>query len=142
MALQDRIVEYPGRVTLTPVPGEENTFDMARNEGTVTQEGTQLNAANLTAAFGLVYTDYTGTVTYEAGTVGTRATAVNLGTAVKADMVLVGLLIVGATNASAYHIQPYVSSGTVYAGIFRANTGAITGASITVRAIWAPATEG
>lgn len=141
MVLQDRIVENPWRVTLTPVAGEENTYDMTRNEGEVTQEGTQINAANLISAFGLVREDYTGTVTYEAGTVGTRATAVNLGTASKSGMILVGLVIVGATNASAYQIQPYVSSGTVYAGIFRANTGAVTGASITVRAVWAPVLE-
>ena len=138
MALQDRIVEHPGRVTLTPVPGEEDTYDMARSEGAVTQEGTQLNAANLIAAFGLVYSDYTGTVTYEAGTIGTRATAVNMGTAERNGYRLGGLLIMSATNASAYQIQPYVSSGTVYAAIFRANTGAVTGASITIRVVWFP----
>ena len=138
MALQDRIVEHPGRVTLTPVPGEEDTYDMARSEGAVTQEGTQLNAANLIAAFGLVHSDYTGTVTYEAGTVGTRATAVNMGTAERSGYRLAGLLIMSATNASAYQIQPYVSSGTVYAAIFRANTGAVTGASITIRVVWFP----
>lgn len=141
MGLQDRIVEHPGRVILTPVSGEENTYDMVRSEGVITQEGTELNAANLNAAFGLVTEDYTGTVTYEAGTVGTRGTAVNLGTAVKTGMKLVSLTLINATSASAYSVQPYVSSGTVYAGIYRATTAAVTGASITVRAVWMPAQE-
>lgn len=138
MALTDRIVEYPGRITLTAVSGEADTYDVTRAEGTVTQEGTPINAENLNAAFGLVTTDYTGTVTYDAGTVGTRATAVNLGTAERAGYKLVSLIVVSASNASAYHVMPYVSNATVYAGIYRANTGAVSGASITVRAVWAP----
>lgn len=138
MALTDRIVEYPGRITLTAVSGEADTYDVTRAEGTVTQEGTPINAANLTAAFGQVTTDYTGTVTYDAGTIGTRATAVNLGTAERAGYKLVNLLIMSASNASAYHVMPYVSNATVYAGIFRATAAAVSGASITVRAVWAP----
>ena len=44
--MQDRIPLYPGRVMLTPVPGQENTFDMVRADSP-TQEGTQLSKANL-----------------------------------------------------------------------------------------------
>lgn len=44
--MQDRVPLYPGRVMLTPVPGQENTFDMVRADSP-TQEGTQLNKANL-----------------------------------------------------------------------------------------------
>ena len=47
MAFVDRVVQYPGRVKLTPVSGQTNVYDMTRNEGTVTTEGTPLNAANL-----------------------------------------------------------------------------------------------
>ena len=133
MALQDRIVEHPGRVVLTPVSGEENTYDMTRAEGTVTQEGTQLNAA-----FGLVTEEYTGSITYEAGTVGTRGVAVNLGSAVKTGMTLISAILISASNASAYSVQLYVSSGNLYAAIYRANTGAVSGAAITVRATWMP----
>lgn len=138
MALTDRIVEYPGRITLTAVSGEADTYDVARAEGTVTQEGTELNATNLNAAFGLVTADYTGTVTYEAGTIGTRATAVNLGTAERTGYKLVSAMVMSASNASAYNITPYVSGSTLYAGIFRATVAAVSGASITVRATWAP----
>lgn len=47
MAFTDRIVQYPGRVKMTPVSGETNVYDMTAQEGTVTTEGTLLNAANL-----------------------------------------------------------------------------------------------
>lgn len=40
----DRVVQYPGRVVMTPVQGEANTYDMSRSEGTVTKEGTPFNA--------------------------------------------------------------------------------------------------
>lgn len=44
--MQDRVPLYPGRVTLTPVAGQENTFDMARADQP-TQEGTPLNKSTL-----------------------------------------------------------------------------------------------
>lgn len=44
--MQDRVPLYPGRVTLTPVAGQENTFDMVRADQP-TQEGTPLNKATL-----------------------------------------------------------------------------------------------
>lgn len=55
--MQDRVPLYPGRVTLTPVAGQENTFDMVRADQP-TQEGTPLNKASLlkdatAAMFGL-----------------------------------------------------------------------------------------
>ena len=40
----DRVVEHPGRVIMTPVQGEANTYDMSRAEGNVTTEGTPFNA--------------------------------------------------------------------------------------------------
>lgn len=44
--MQDRVPLYPGRVTLTPVAGQENTFDMVRADKP-TQEGTPLNKESL-----------------------------------------------------------------------------------------------
>lgn len=49
MSFTDRIVQYPGRVKMTPVSGQTNVYDMTAQEGTVTTEGTLLNAANLNA---------------------------------------------------------------------------------------------
>lgn len=55
--MKDRIPLYPGRVTLTPVSGQPNTFDLTRADQP-TQEGTPLNKASLlkdttAALFGL-----------------------------------------------------------------------------------------
>lgn len=44
--MQDRVPLYPGRVTLTPVAGQANTYDMVRADQP-TQEGTPLNKATL-----------------------------------------------------------------------------------------------
>lgn len=48
---KDRIVEYPNRVKLTPVAGQSNVYDVSRQEGTITQDGTPLNAETLNLAF-------------------------------------------------------------------------------------------
>ena len=55
--MKDRISQVPGRVKLTPVAGEANTFDLVRADQP-TQEGTPLNKASLlkdstAALFGL-----------------------------------------------------------------------------------------
>lgn len=48
MAFENRIVEFPNRVTLTDENGTvKGTYTITRNEGTVTQEGTPLTAENL-----------------------------------------------------------------------------------------------
>lgn len=44
--MQNRVPTYPGRVTLTPVAGKANTYDMARADEP-TQAGTPLNKATL-----------------------------------------------------------------------------------------------
>lgn len=40
--VEDRVPTYPGRVKLTPVPGETDTFDLVRADQPIT-EGTQIN---------------------------------------------------------------------------------------------------
>jgi len=49
MAFTDRIVDYPGRFVLTDADSGTTlgTYDMTRDEGTVYQAGTLLNANNL-----------------------------------------------------------------------------------------------
>lgn len=50
MAFENRIVEYPDRVTLTDSSGTvTGPYTITRDEGTVTQEGTPLTADNLNA---------------------------------------------------------------------------------------------
>ena len=56
--MKDRVVQYPNRYKLVPVPESDDTFDFEAVPGTVTQEGTFLNKANLltdetAARFGL-----------------------------------------------------------------------------------------
>ena len=53
--MQDRVPTYPGRVKLTPVLGQENTYEMVRVDEP-TQEGTPLNKANLLQDPCLLYT--------------------------------------------------------------------------------------
>ena len=64
---KDRVVQYPGRVTMTPVSGETNKYDMSRSEGTVTTDGTPFNAGafnTMLDKYGMHY----GTCTTSAGT--------------------------------------------------------------------------
>lgn len=51
MAFADRVVQYPGRITLKNVadPNDVKTYDVARAEGEETNPGTPLNAENLNA---------------------------------------------------------------------------------------------
>ena len=76
----DRVVEHPGRVTLTPVEGAESfataeisgtslnlgsssdgiTADVLRTEGTVTEAGTPLNAENLNGGINSMIDDVAG----------------------------------------------------------------------------------
>ena len=44
--MQDRVSQYPGRIKLVPVSGQENVYDMEWADG-ATVEGTALNKANL-----------------------------------------------------------------------------------------------
>ena len=44
--MKDRVPLYPGRVKMTPVAGQANTYDMVRADQPQ-QEGTPLNKANL-----------------------------------------------------------------------------------------------
>ena len=44
--MRDRVPTYPGRVTLVPVPGQENTFDMVRADEPI-EPGSIWNKANV-----------------------------------------------------------------------------------------------
>lgn len=45
---KDRVVQYPGRVTMTNTEtGEQTTYDTERAEGTASEPGTPLNASHL-----------------------------------------------------------------------------------------------
>ena len=52
MAFTDRISEHPNRVVLTEVSGQANTYDIdfESAQGTISQEGTSLNATEMNDA--------------------------------------------------------------------------------------------
>lgn len=59
--MQDRVSTYPGRVTLTPVTGQENTYDMVRADSP-TVAGTPLDKSTfLTDAVATAVGNLTGT---------------------------------------------------------------------------------
>lgn len=62
----DRVVQYPGRVTMTPT-GSSDTYDMARAEGAVTNPGSPFNAEIFNGAIDL-YAMWYGTCSTAAGT--------------------------------------------------------------------------
>lgn len=63
--MEDRLTQYPGRIKLTAVEGEDNTYDVERAEGEVYTEGTALNAANLTAEIQSAVTEQLNGVTID-----------------------------------------------------------------------------
>lgn len=56
----DRVVEFPTRVKLTAVIGEEDTYDVETVPGTVTEEGTPLTAENLNQITTDIQSDISG----------------------------------------------------------------------------------
>lgn len=65
MAFTNRVVEHPGRYQLVNADTGVvlGTFDLQRAEGTVTEEGTPLNADNLNREFEAVVAEVTESIT-------------------------------------------------------------------------------
>lgn len=57
---KDRKSEYPNRRKQTSVYGRPNTYDISRDEGLVSEEGTPLNAASFNDLEGRVETAFNG----------------------------------------------------------------------------------
>lgn len=45
--MKDRVTQFPHRYQLVPVAGQADTYDIVAKPGTVTEEGTPINKANL-----------------------------------------------------------------------------------------------
>lgn len=86
----------------------------------------------------IVYEDVQETVSYSAGTIGTRAAVITLGTTTKAGYRYVGATILRHQNTSAFWINLGRNSETAnaYAAIYRASASAVDGMAITVRKMW------
>lgn len=61
----DRVVQYPGRVTMTPT-GNTNEYDLARAEGNVTTQGTPFNADTFNRIANQIIADATDAAVAEA----------------------------------------------------------------------------
>lgn len=105
--MQDRVPLYPGRVTLTPVAGQANTYDMVRADQPI-QEGTPLSKATLLK-------DYT------ANLLGLPNTAVP-------DDALLALLI--GVGTYGYRVKIQLSDGTPVEGATVSGITALTGSTL------------
>lgn len=88
---------------------------------------------------GLVVTeDVTISITYAAGTIGTRGAAVSCGSTEKAGHTYIGATVLDNRNTSVFNLSlaRNVSTGTVNAVAYRATGNAVSDASVTVRKVW------
>lgn len=104
----DRVSAYPGRVKLTPVSGQTNTYDMVRADQP-TQAGTPLNAA----LFRQKADALTGDVTVYVTKSGNDSTAD--GTSAKPFLTIQGALNSIPKNLNGYMANINIGAGT-YAG--------------------------
>lgn len=122
----DRVVEYPGRVTLTPT-GQSDTYDMARAEGTVTEPGSPFNAEIFNGAIDLYAMWY-----------GTCSTTANSSTKIVTcpgfELVTGATIAVKFDNASTYTGATHLNVNS--AGIHRIRTE--SDGSAAVNNLWAP----
>lgn len=85
---KDRVTEHPNRRVLTPVDGATNTYDAARAEGNIMEEGDALSAASLNDLEQRVADEF-GTKGQPNGIAGLNS-AGKVGSAVTADSAAVG----------------------------------------------------
>ena len=87
----------------------------------------------------ILYEDVAEIVTYSAGTVGTRAVAISLGTTTRTGYTYIGATILRHQNTDKFWINLTRNSenGNAYAVIYRASTSAVNGMAITIRKMWA-----
>lgn len=86
----------------------------------------------------IIYEDVQETVSYSAGTIGTRAAAISLGAAAKSGYRYVGATVLHHSNSSSFWINLVrnANNDNAYAVIYRASDSAVNAMSITVRKMW------
>ena len=88
---------------------------------------------------GLVTTeDVTVSISYAAGTIGSRGATESLGTTVKANHTYIGAYIIDNRNTSAFNatVQGNGPNNTAHLCAYRATGNAVSNASVTVRKVW------
>ena len=84
------------------------------------------------------YEDVTVTISYEAGTIGTRGTQVNCGTTSKSGYTYLGACVLSHGNTSVFSVNLIRNASTenVHLMVYRANGNAVTSASVVIRKVW------
>ena len=84
------------------------------------------------------YEDVTVTISYTAGTIGTRGTQVNCGTTLKSGYTYLGAYVLSHVNTTAFSVNLIRNASTenVHLMAYRANGNAVTNASVVVRKVW------
>lgn len=106
--------------------------------GSITQNGTAVSLNGHTHSSTIVYEDETVSISYSAGTIGTRGTQVNCGTTAKTGYTYIGECVLSHTNTTAFSVNLVRndSTGNVHLMVYRANGNAVTNAQVTIRKIW------
>ena len=84
------------------------------------------------------YEDVTVSISYEAGTIGTRGAIASLGTTLKTGYTYVGAFVIDHQNTTQFNACVLGSNRYDVAQLcaYRASGTAVDGASVTVRKIW------
>lgn len=84
------------------------------------------------------YEDVDVLISYEAGTIGTRAASLSAGSTVKSGYTYIGAYVQDHRNTSLFNatISHNAPNDTAHLCVYRATGNAVDGASVTVRKIW------
>lgn len=87
----------------------------------------------------IVYNDVTVTVSYAAGTIGTRGGTYSLGTTTMSGYTFMGAYVIDDRNTSAFNanVVGNMPNSTAHLAVYRATGNAVTDAEVTVRKVWA-----
>jgi len=87
----------------------------------------------------IYYEDVSVTVSFAAGTIGTRGAAVSCGGSAKTGYSFVGAFVLDHQNTTTFNVAIVrnASNNIVYLLAYRASGNAVTDASVTVRKVWA-----
>lgn len=87
----------------------------------------------------IVYNDVTVTVSYAAGTIGTRGGTYSLGTTTMSGYTFMGAYVIDDRNTSAFNAVAVgnMPNSTAHLAVYRATGNAVTDAEVTVRKVWA-----
>ena len=86
----------------------------------------------------IFYEDVVVTISYAAGTIGTRGTQVNCGTTAKSGYTYIGASVLSHTNTSAFSVNLIRNDSTanLHLMAYRASGNAVSDADITIRKFW------